>query len=198
MGTYIYTLRKPFHPVMLRGNPVMMGNMAFLRKPYFDLGKMDRISRMLIGRAQNLLLEVPEYVVFGDWENGASVLRWKGSVWMLDDNIPGYEIGKLKITGKGKYISREVDVSAFAQRALKWVEEGERFQFGKVSVKLFNKAMGKSYTSDDWFTKMDVHRFSYGTEVYSTYQLPLYSGDWSVVVDVRSVDRTNEFESMYS
>jgi hypothetical protein len=34
--------------------------------------------------------------------------------------------------------------------------------------------------------------------VYSTYQLPLYSGDWSVVVDVRSVDRTNEFESMYS
>jgi hypothetical protein len=184
---------------MLRGTPVMMGSMVFLRKPYFDLGKMDRTSRMLVGKAQNLLLEVPEYVVFGDWENGASVLRWKGGVWMLDDNIPGYEIGKLKITGKGKYISREVEVCDFTTRALKWVQEGELFQFGKVSVELFNKAMNKSYARDDWFTMMEKGQFSYGAEVYSLYRLPGFSGDWSVVVDTRSVvDRTNEFESMYS
>jgi hypothetical protein len=200
MGVYIYTLRKPMRPIMLHGEPVMAALFKFLRKPHFDLGQMDRTSAMLTAKATSLFTEVPKYAVLEDWKTGSAVYRWKGGAWCYDEpRFPGYHVGDLKVTGRGKLQSLEVEALAFAHMPLKMVEPGYAFRFGEVGRQLFNKATGKDFTLSDVF---DMHAngiFRNGAQEFAVYRLPAFAGEWGVVVDIRpNVDMTNMLEAQCS
>lgn len=105
MGVYVYTLRKDTKTAVMGVQTVTLARADFAFKE--TLSK-NRHQEAALTRAVNTreALGGVQYVVFGDWETGATVRKVKDTWYAGTDTpcFPGEKVGELRKTKVGRRV----------------------------------------------------------------------------------------------